>query len=165
MTVATTKIRIRLGQVEIDYEGDAAFLDSKLMEMVKALQELLATQTDQPAPHQHGGHGHGSKSGSGGLRMSTKTIAMKLGAKKGADIARAAVAHLALVKGKETFTRAEIHEEMKAATGIYKASMFSNLSSILTSLISDNTLIDTGSEVYALTPEGDKALRSGIGAA
>ena len=159
-----TKVRVRIGQVEVDYEGDEAFLDSKLMDLVEKLRVVAAKQPAQPAPTLAPQVGSGAKPPvSTGQMMSTRTIATKLAAKKGPDVGRAAVAHLGLIKGKETFSRADIHDEMKTATGIYKVAMFGNLSQILTSLVSDGVIIDTGNEVYALTPGGDKALRGAIG--
>ena len=54
------------------------------------------------------------------LQMTTNTIAAKLDVKTGTDLALAACAHLALVKGADTFTRANILGEMKLASNYYK---------------------------------------------
>jgi hypothetical protein len=94
--------------------------------------------------------------------MTTASVAARLDAKKGPEVAKAAIANLAFVKGLSKLRRAEILEEMKNATGRYKQSMASNLSAILRSLISDNVIIEAEREVYALTPNGETELRSAL---
>jgi hypothetical protein len=59
----------------------------------------------------------------------------------------------------ETFKRSEINEAMKSASGIYKTTMTSNLSATIGTLLSQDTLVETGTDTYALTPEAEAKLR------
>jgi hypothetical protein len=63
------------------------------------------------------------------------SIATKINAKSGSDVAIAAAAFLQLVEGKESFSRQELLTSMKAATKFYKTGMSSNLSGYLNSLV------------------------------
>src|SRR5712692_5980026 len=58
-----TKIRIRVGEVEVEYEGAEAFLGKKLPDLIKQLSGL--TEPVQGSKSSSGGGGAG-KSGRGG---------------------------------------------------------------------------------------------------
>jgi hypothetical protein len=65
-------------------------------------------------------------------------------------LAMAASAHLGLVKGQTRFTRKDILDEMKSATGFYKTSMRANLSNTLARLTGDKRLHLVAPDTYAL---------------
>ncbi len=153
--MATAKIRIKAVGIEVDYEGDSTFLKNDLLEMLRELQKLA------PATANQGGN-LSSTNGqlpAGAQSLTTKSIATKLSAKSGSEVAEAAVAHLAIIKGMSTFKRSEINDAMKSAAGIYKANMTSNLSKIIQTLLSQNTLVETGTDTYAMTPEAETKLK------
>ena len=74
------------------------------------------------------------------LKLRTNTIAAKLGAKTGADLALAACAHLCLVKGVDSFERKHILGEMKLANNFYKRTYSANLSKYLKTLVNDSKI-------------------------
>jgi hypothetical protein len=80
------------------------------------------------------------------------TIAAKLAANTGPKLLMAAAAHLGLVAKKETFTRDEILEQMKSATGYYKSTYVGNLTKSVGTAIKDGNLSEHSKNVYALTP-------------
>jgi hypothetical protein len=157
--MASAKIHIKVGGIEIDYEGDSAFLEKDLLKMVQELQKV--------APTAFAGALHGSSAGgkppTGAQTLTTKSIATKLSAKSGSDVAEAAVAHLAIIKGMATFKRSDINDAMKSAAGIYKSTMTSNLSAIIQTLLNQDTLVETGTDTYALTPAAESKLKERLG--
>jgi len=166
MTTATVKIRVQLGQVELDYEGEAGFIDTKLLDMLEKLQSMVAKQPDASSSthrQQHTGHGAAPPSPSGNI--TTKTIATKLSASSGSDVAKAAATRLGIISGRTSFSRADILAEMKNATGFYKKTMTNNLTNSLKSLLEDGTLNEIGTDIYTLTPRAEATLRSTLGAA
>src|SRR5262249_10753129 len=93
MAEETARIRVKLGHIEVEYEGDASFLKKDLLATVTELLELTgavgAIAEDQPSLK-------ASPDSSGPYHHSTDTIATLIGANKGPDLVLAAVAHLAL---------------------------------------------------------------------
>jgi hypothetical protein len=109
---------------------------------------MPAAQTDGPNP---GG-------GLSSLDYSTNTIAAHLNANSGPELVIAAAAHLAHVKKKDTFTRQEIHDEMKGATTYYKANMSTNLTKSLNTLVKNKRLNQVTKGMFALSATEKKAL-------
>jgi hypothetical protein len=149
----SAKIRIKIGAIEIEYEGKASFLQDELLNLVQNLVGFYAehkaaipvdARPDEP-----------EKNGSGGssaqLDHSTNTIAGHLGAASGSDLAIAAAARLTFVKKQDKFTRKEIDTEMKSATTYYNKNMSSNLSSSLNTLVKGKRLNQIEKDVYALS--------------
>ena len=157
--MASAKIRIKVGEVEIDYEGDSAFLENDLLKMLNEIQKVVPATTVNSG--QVGG-GVG-KPLVGIHSLTTKSIATKLGAKSGGDLAEAAVAHLGLINGLVTFKRSDINDAMKSASGIYKTNMTSNLSAIIQTLLNQDTIVETGTHTYALTPGAEVKLKGKLG--
>jgi hypothetical protein len=133
------KFRLKIGEVEVEYEGEAAFLQDGLINLVndvagKLSERAAALPPPKPAnpptpgtPETH-------------HNLSTDTIASKLSAKTGGDLVIAAAAHLALVKGQARFTRKEIMAEIKQAQTHYKASHGGNLGANIKILVKSNRL-------------------------
>lgn len=155
----TSKVRIKLGPIEIDYEGSEEFLKEELMNLVNSVSQLYK-QSGLASP---GGSGSaGGSRGSDGLKTiqgTSTTIASTLGVKSGPDLVLAACARLTFVSNKETFSRKEILDEMKTASGYYKTSYRANLSQYLNSLVSDKKLLETSTDNYSL----DSTTKSSLG--
>jgi len=169
--MASAKIRIKVGEVEVEYEGDAAFLDKDLMKMVQELQKVApvsAPPKDNPNKNTGSTGSAGSAGGSGGgsgsnPSLTTRAIATKLGLSGSRGLAKAAVIHLAIIKGMSTFKRSEINDAMRSATGIYNASMTGNLSPSIQKLLSDDVLVETGTETYSMTPQAEQTTKASLG--
>ena len=142
------EIAVQIGNVSITYKGDRSFLESGALQVIGEMIRLgarqditqdppSATQTDEAVVSEPA------------KKLTTKTIAARLNAKTGTDLAMAAIAYLAIFAGRNEFTRQEILSEMKSATGFYKANMSSNLSKILSKLMKDK-LNETGKGRYSL---------------
>lgn len=162
----TVKLRIRLGAVEIEYEGSEDFLKAELqtiLSKVSTLQESVGNPTPMTVPENGATNGAATPTNEGAnppLQMTTNNIATKLGAKTGAALVIAACAHLALVKGKEKFSRKEISEEIQTATSYYKQNHLKNLSQSLQSLVSGDKLNEPARETYALTHQEKTRIES-----
>jgi hypothetical protein len=72
--------------------------------------------------------------------LAPNTVAARLNAKTGTDVAIAAAAHLQICRGNETFNRDELRKSMQAQTNYYKAAMNGNLTTILKSLIASKRI-------------------------
>lgn len=146
MTIKTT---IKIGSLELQYEGDSQFFKNEFMELVSSLQglgvdkSLLGSRAARREPA-----GGSSETGTAGL--TTRSIAARLNSKTGPDLIYAACARLGVVLAKDNFRRREIIDEIKTATGYFRTTMVKNLSSYLKTLIRDGKLIELSNEVYAL---------------
>jgi hypothetical protein len=154
-------IRIKLGQIEVDYQGDAAFLKKDLVATIK---ELLELQQQYPVASQLSSKDDdGSRAHTGKFNLSTDTIANKLGAKSGPDLVMAAAAHLHFVKGKATFSRTELIAEMRTAPGHFKDTYVNNLSTNLNGLKgAKDRLRLVGGDRYALSNKEKQALEANL---
>ena len=110
----STKVKIKIGSVEVDFEGSEEFLKSELMKLVTSVSELSKESGMVVHPDEPGllGQEEGKT-----IQWSTDTIASKLACKTGPDLVLAACAHLKFVIGKTSFKRLEILEDMQTATG------------------------------------------------
>src|ERR1700734_3371298 len=116
--VVPSKIKIKLGSFELEYEVDEAVSKDALIEIVEKLSKMLPKEAlrepHKPKPHESAGEPPIPKGG-----MTTSTIAQKLSVNTGPGLAKAALARLFLYGGKETSKRKEILAEMKSAKTFY----------------------------------------------
>jgi len=148
-----SRISIRHLGVDVEFEGSEEFIKADLLDLINDITELTkalpaSTKSISSSP----------KSDAGGLDLSVKTIATKLGTSTGSDLARSAAAFLTLVEGRETFTQSELHDAMKTAVGIYKQSTHAkNIGKIITGLLTSNILLQTATGNYSLSqPQRDQ---------
>jgi hypothetical protein len=160
----TSKIRIKMGSIEVDYEGPEQFLTKELLKLLKDVANLQ---------HENGNNkkGHNSESendkddneeGDTNAKISgtTKTIAAKLECKNPTDLLMAAAAQLSIVQKKHRFTRKELHDGMKSASGYYKSSMGNNLTKTITGCIKSGELVEHSTDNYALKASKLKELET-----
>jgi hypothetical protein len=154
--VGDATIRIKLGSIEIDYQGDATFLKNDLLETIKALLELQEKHPEAKAPESRE-LGDQAANKSGRIDLSTDTIANVLGTKTGPDLVIAAAAHLHFTRALQKFTREQLLAEMRSSPGHYKKSYQNNLWSYLTGLTKKDRLRSSG-DSYSLSSREAKAL-------
>jgi hypothetical protein len=152
--MADATIRIKLGELEVDYQGDATFLKNDLIATVKELLELqivaqqqYSSGTDRGAVDSRQSETRGDAPGDRKFDHSTDTIPNILGAKSGSDLALAAAAHLHFKQEKETFTRKQITNEMRGA-GHWKKSYGSNLTTYIETLKSKDQLRERSKNIF-----------------
>lgn len=146
------KLRIKLGQLELDYDGPQEFVESGMMELIQQLSEVniqdVAANTqplDTGAPTTAVQASH-----SGGGKLSTTDFAVKLGVKSGSDLVMAAAAYFHHTKGLEEFRRSDLLSEMKLSKAFYRASYGSNLSKSLETLTKSGRLQNPKADTYTL---------------
>jgi hypothetical protein len=156
----TSKIRIKLGAIEVEYEGSEQFLKEELPQLLTAVSELHAksaalndTAVGTPAnPAQ--------TVVAGALQGTTGTIASKLAVKQGPDLILAAAARMTFVLAKPTFTRQEIIDEIKTASAYYKRTYLNNLSQYLNNLMKDGKLLEPSTETFFLSATAQADLKA-----
>ena len=154
-----SKLRIRIGDVEIDCEGTEDFLRKELPELLRTAMELHKAAGTGAIPEGVGADSSGKEK----LRvpaLTTSTIAAKLKSKSGPTLLLAAAAHLILVKEKQTFTRQELLSEMKSASAYFKKSYSNNLTSYLKGAITEGRVRETAKNAYALSAEASNELET-----
>lgn len=160
----TSKIKIRIGQIEIEYEGTEEFLKEELPDLLKAVTELhkeaVSTLPTIPPEQESGSNAKPPPSFDGSNLGTTNSIAAKLGAKTGSELAVAAAAKLVLGAGFEQFSRKQLLQEMQNATQYYKSSYGSNLSKTIKTLVGDHRFIERAKDTYALKADLVSTLES-----
>lgn len=153
------KIRIKLGPIEVEYEGSEKFLKEELPDLIRTVSDLYKASSVKLG----GGPGNDSQiqeKPTEACSLSTADIAAKLSCNSGPELVLAAAARLALGKGMSTFSRQTLIEEMKTATAYYKASYSNNLSTCLRRLGKALKLNTPSQGQYALTADAKEELRS-----
>lgn len=150
----TSKIKIRMGQIEIEYEGSEAFLKDELPALLQAVTELYSAtgagiESSEPVASFESNVPKTLNRTREEIGT-TNSIAAKLSVRTGPELAVAAAARLVIGLGKGQFTRRELLEEMKSATQYYKSTYSSNLGSSLKTLVSDQKFIERSKDTYAL---------------
>lgn len=150
----TAKIKIRMGQIEIEYEGPEAFLRDELKELLSGVVELHRehdTGEPEPVSSISPSRSDSSAGGSSTYVGTTNTFAAKLGVRSGTDLIIAAMAQKTLVGGVETVPRSEILREMQSASSYYKKSYRGNLTGYLKTLVTSDRLREVSKDTYSLS--------------
>lgn len=165
MSGSPAKIRVKVGSIELDYEGESSFITDGLGSLLLEVSELS------------NGLNEGSQNGPSAsmtsvsqdpatskTSLSTASIAARMNAKSGPDLAVCAMAHLELAKGQANNKRADILDEMKTASGYYKSSMSGNNASNLAGLVKAQKVNLIGSNAYCLSAAERKKVEQAIAA-
>lgn len=156
----SAKVRIKAGPVEFEYEGETELGIADIKDLFSHIETLFKVPALSEPPEVHAAPMQGTTpeaNATGSVINSSKTlhvnsVAQKLKAKTGPEVAVAAAATLQIFDGKDKFTRTELLETMKKATMHYSSSMSGNLTKILAQLVGSkfNQLSDG---VYSLSSE------------
>lgn len=151
-----SKIRIRVGEVEVEYEGSESFLKGELLNILKKVSELHEGNGGRasPGPAKHGA------GDTAAARLSTASIASKLACRGGQDLVLAAGAHLTFSQNAETFTRQQVLAEIKSARAYYKRSYSNNLTKYLDALVRSGRLNEPSAGTYSLAADARKDIEA-----
>jgi hypothetical protein len=97
----------------------------------------------------------------GKLQLSTTSIATKLSCTSGPELVIAAATHLTLCKKNEVFSRKQLLDDMKTASGFYRSTYRDNLTKYLKTLLKDK-LNERSTGQYALSASARKELESNL---
>jgi hypothetical protein len=140
-----SRISVKLGELEIEYEGEQEFITDGLLNFAK---EFVATTGECAVASSVS---ELQKERKGGVSLPTSSIAQRLGSKSGSDLAVAAAAHLVFVKKMDQFSHTELLAEMRKAKTFYKKSFHSNLGNHLKTLVNAGRFNHIGGNDYALS--------------
>lgn len=160
------KIRIKLGSIEIEFEGDQDYLKNDLPNLIDKIIELNSHIPKENLIKEL--LNNDSKESSNEEKsevlpqLSANTICAKISAKSASDIALAACAHLTLIQNKSSFKRSEILDEMKNASNYFNTNSSKNLTQSLKSLVSSGKLIERSTDTYALSAKEKESLKTRI---
>lgn len=144
-----SRIRVVLGALEIEYEGEQSFIEESLLRLAEDLLSLSERLPERVATAEPATRGSLASSHDS-VDVTTNTIAQMIAAKTGSDLALAAIARINIVKGKSTALRAEILDEMKQASTYYKDTYAGNLSAYLDTLVKSKRINLVARATYAL---------------
>jgi len=150
--MAASKIRIKMGEVEVEFEGTESFLKIELKELLAGVLELHKKadlkSTTLPVSAKET---TASPSTEVAFSGTTNSVAAKLGSKTGPDLIIAAITRGTLLSDQETCNRNTIIKEMQAGTSYYKKGYLSNLTASLKGLLKDQKIREISTGVYALS--------------
>ncbi len=165
-----SKISIKLGSIEVEFEGSETFLKDELPELLTAVAKLYrdaglsdearAVKIKEPSPSSLSSSATSLSSEEFGT---VSSIAAKLGCSSGPDLILAALLRMVRA-GNMQVARKALTEEMKAATGFYKTTYTSNLTSSLTSLIKTDAVREVAKGIYTLSVKKREELESKLAA-
>jgi hypothetical protein len=165
----TVKIRIKVGTIELEYEGSEEFFTAEFSNILGNIAELQASTPSASAAPDSSGNGEIPPPLDpvvvkvplrGQEPLSVNSIAARIGGASGPDLAIAASAYIAIMGHKDVFSRKEILEWMKSGTSYYKESYGKNLTTALSSLVKSKKLIERGRDTYALPAEHKNQLEA-----
>lgn len=146
-----SKIKVKAGQIEVEFEGSEDYITHKLLDFVKKLSSLLPTVTPAvPSAIDAGASSAFAHNPKQNLQTTTNAIALKLKVKSCSQLALAACVYLTLVKCVNKCEKRDILSEMKTASHHYNASMSKNLGAALQILVGQKKLREHAKDVYAL---------------
>jgi hypothetical protein len=140
-----SRIKVKFGDLEIEYEGEQKFITGGLLNFAK---EFVVAAGENVVASPASGVKRERK---GVVALTTSSIAQKLGSKSGSDLAVAAAAHLILAKKMDQFSHTQLLSEMRGAKTFYKKSFHSNLGNHLKTLVNAGRFNHISGNDYALS--------------
>lgn len=149
----TSKIRIKMGAIEIEYEGSESFLKEELPALLTAVSDLYKSSAPLIGASSLVTETAISSITPKKIEGTTANLAAKLGGGTGPDLIMTAAAQLTFVQNKDKFSRKDLVTEIKSASAYYKVSYFSNLTPLLNGLVKDGKLMEPANGTYSLSAE------------
>jgi hypothetical protein len=147
----TSKVRFKLGQLEVECEGTEDFLRDelpKLLETFSRLQRTIPAVERQP-DGSNGTNGATIQPPATATAGSVSFYAKRLGCKTAADLTKAAMLHM-FHTGKHSFNRKDILDAMKSAKSFFKRSMENNFNNTVETLAKEGIVNNVGKNEWAL---------------
>lgn len=157
----TSKLRVKLGRIELEFEGSEDFIKQELMTVLDRIKAIGAAVTSTNGDDNNTEDADETKPKKKvESTLSTSTIAATIGVSSGPELVIAALARLCLVGGAEKASRKQITAEMRNATAYFKETYVGNLTPGLKTLITSQRINDLGSGNYSLTATERTALEA-----
>ena len=152
MTLQTTKISLKFGDIQVEYDGNVAELTKYLPELLETISRFSAPKNgqDRDANEMDLSNVVPIRGDASKMEATTNMIASKMGCNSGPDLIKAAALQLTLVQGKGKFTRLELVKEMKTSS-YHRITYEKNLSVYLKTLFKD-FLNEAQKNTYSIMP-------------
>jgi hypothetical protein len=148
-----SKIRIKMGAVEVECEGSEQFLTKELPEILGAVSKLYSESGVGAAEEKQqaaGNPGQPPDGVNGTVIGTTATIAGKLNCSSGADLIIAAAAHLTFVSKMVEFPRKDLLAQTKGASGYYNENIAKNFTNYVNARVKAGELLESKPGHYTL---------------
>ena len=155
-SVLQSSVRLKMGQMEVEFQGSEAFIREELKDLVSTLADVhknaaLATRLIEESTVP--GQLKDLNRPTGDVSDHTVTsLANKFNCKTESDLVKAAATYLTFVKKTMPFSREELLQAMREGGAYFKDSYSRNLSACLERLVKEDTLRTQGSG-YKLSPK------------
>lgn len=162
-----TKLKIKMGHIEFEYEGDAVYDNEAVKDLFSHIESLAGAAPpgtfDGLAPLNDSDNGEeGADDTADIANLSVQTVAARLSAKSAREVALAAAAHLQVCQGRKSFNRKELLADMQQAHGYYHQTMSSNLSKTLQALVVGKVLMTMTGDQMSLSASELASLKARI---
>jgi hypothetical protein len=156
----SSRFRLKIGPVEVEYEGDEPPTKEELLELAAAAAHVY----NDRALGRRRRTSRGMSIQGDGLRVlgSTASIAERLNCVSGPELVVAAAARLTFVDGEEWFEPAQLLEEMKKATAHYDQEYRDTLLQDLGGLVKSGKLVEVAENLFALSPTMRRELQQAL---
>lgn len=168
MPVEQTKLRVKLGAAEIEYEGGTEFLKNEVMPTIGKMLQMVESEADlrKPLPllpSKGGSEQNGVPEPTlANNVLSTNTLAVMFSAESATDLAIVASARLIMFGDNTSVNRQQILDEMKTAPAYFKKSYVNNHSNTLRILVKADRLRLVANDSYTLSPKERKTIEDRI---
>lgn len=155
-SAGTSKLRVKIGSIEIEYEGPNDFVDQKLSALLKTLIEIRDAGEEEPEAEPSEETPAAPTKNQPLSHLSVTTIARKLVVSSNRDLMIAAALKLSFTA--EKFSRKTLLNEMKTASGYYKAAYSNRMTQELQRACKAGQLNHVGGSDYSMPEEQQSAL-------
>lgn len=153
----SSKVKVKVGLLEVEFEGSEDFIQNGLLTFVESLSGMTTmlqvnTQDNQTimSSQESETRSESRPVQSGSIQGTTNTIAAKLKVSSGPELVVAAAAHLTFVKAQDKFHRKDLLEQCQSAANYYKQSYSGSFSKNLNNLVKAGQLAEQSKDVYAI---------------
>jgi len=150
-----SKFRMRLGEFEVEFEGDAEFIKKDLPETISSVAKLgqdISTAVSKSTLLDKSTRASATSADEQDLSgMTINSIAAKLKPNSGSQLIITACAKFIFIDKKPDCSRQEILDEIKLATGYYMKSYCDNLTNYLGRLVKSKELVEVAKDKYTLS--------------
>jgi hypothetical protein len=154
-----TKIKFKIGQFEIECEGTEEFIKNDFPTVISSLKSLsdtflpsLGKAISAPITSLPANTPMTNISGT------TTSLAARMKVNSAPDLIIAAAAKMTFSDNKDSFSREDLHNEIKTAAGFYKKTHSSNFSQNLISLLKASKLNEVQKNIFSLSATSREAI-------
>jgi hypothetical protein len=142
------KFKMQIRGVQIEWEGEAAFLKDEIPSIVEKIVEAVSHLPDE-SDEEASGSPSGNKVG----KFTTATMASKTKPDSASQLFLTALAKLQLSDSIDPAPRKQIHSEMKTVSSVYTPNMRGNMTKTIKQLMDNGSINEPDTGKYALSAQ------------